>query len=202
MNKFIKLAYSLYTISEDGKQELVERTSANQPFQFISGLGMVLDAFEEQVADLNADDEFNFVIPAERAYGAYTEEHVIAMPRETFSIDGHFDTDHIYPGADIPLVNEDGTRFEGIVKAVDADKVTIDLNHPLAGCTLQFKGHIVEARDASAEELQGALNLMSGEECGCGCGGHCDEHHKDPNCSCGHHDEKHHGDHCGCGHCH
>ncbi|MBR1652831.1 MAG: FKBP-type peptidyl-prolyl cis-trans isomerase [Alloprevotella sp.] len=188
MNKFIKVGYSLYTISEEGKQELVERTSANQPFQFISGLGMVLDAFEEQVAELEAEEEFNFVIPCERAYGAYTEEHVISMPRETFSIDGHFDADHIYPGAEIPLVNEDGMRFDGIVKAVDSEKVTIDLNHPLAGQTLQFKGRIVETRPATAEELQGALNRMSGEECGCGCGGHCED--------------KHEGGHCGCGHCH
>ena len=202
MNKNIKVSYSLYAVENDGKEHLVERTSPNQPFQFISGLGMVLEAFEQEVVNLEADDKFEFSITADQAYGPYMEEHVIKLSRDAFSVDGHFDADHIFPGAEIPLVNEDGTRFDGIVKAVDADNVTVDLNHPLAGQDLIFKGHVIDSRPATPEELQGALNLMSGEGCECGCegGSECgcqsEGHHH-----CNHHHEKNDG-HCGCGHGH
>jgi FKBP-type peptidyl-prolyl cis-trans isomerase SlyD len=47
-NKYITVAYKLYT-TEDGKRDLVEETAAEHPFQFISGLGTTLEAFESQI---------------------------------------------------------------------------------------------------------------------------------------------------------
>ncbi len=37
-NKYITVAYKLYTM-EDGEKELFEEAKAEHPFQFISGLG-------------------------------------------------------------------------------------------------------------------------------------------------------------------
>ena len=44
-NKYISVSYQLYTV-EDGKKSLVEQTQQGRPFQFISGFGVSLDAFE------------------------------------------------------------------------------------------------------------------------------------------------------------
>ena len=52
------------------------------------------------------------------------------------------------------VVLEDGEVMPGHVTAIGGDTVTIDLNHPLAGETLNFAVEIVEVRDASAEELE------------------------------------------------
>ena len=38
--------------------------------------------------------------------------------------------------------------------AVDAENVTIDGNHPLAGMPLHFDIEVVDVRDASAEEIE------------------------------------------------
>lgn len=197
MNKYIKVCYSLYTISDEGKQDLVERATETHPFQFISGMGVALDAFEQHVADLEQGEEFNFVLSQDDAYGPYEQEHVLDLQKEMFCIDGHFDAQNIYPGAFVPLMNEDGNHFQGKIVEVGATTVKVDLNHPLAGQTLQFKGRVIESREATNKEIEGLLNLMSGEGCGCedcNCGNH---HHegKDGNCGCGHH---HHED----GHCH
>ena len=115
------------------------------------------------------------------------------LEREIFTINGHFDHDNVFVDAILPLQNEDGQRLFGKVLQITDSFVKIDLNHPLAGKELHFKGHIVENREATKEEIQALINSLSGEGCGCG----CDECGSD----CGH-DHHHHGDDCGCGHCH
>lgn len=79
-NKYITVAYKLYSI-EDGERDFEEEAPAAHPFQFISGLGMVLDSFEEQLVNLKPGDKFDFTIAAENAYGEYDEQHVIDLPK-------------------------------------------------------------------------------------------------------------------------
>ena len=50
-NKYITVAYKLYAI-EDGEKDFTEEATAEHPFQFISGLGLTLESFEDQVKDL------------------------------------------------------------------------------------------------------------------------------------------------------
>lgn len=178
-NKYITVAYKLYAI-EDGEKDFCEEAPAEHPFQFISGLGMVLEAFEEQVAPLKAGDTFNFTIPAEKAYGEYNDEHVVSLSKDIFTIDGKFDDEHVKPGAILPLLTGEGQHVSGSVTEITADSVVIDLNHPYAGCDLNFIGSIVESRPATTDELAEAARLMSGGGCSCGCdhcGDGCDDHH-------------------------
>ena len=56
-NKYITVAYKLYTM-EDGEKELFEEAKAEHPFQFISGLGTTLEDFENQITALSKGDKF------------------------------------------------------------------------------------------------------------------------------------------------
>ena len=58
---------------EDGEKELFEEAKAEHPFQFISGLGTTLEAFDNQITALSKGDKFDFTIPADKAYGQYDE---------------------------------------------------------------------------------------------------------------------------------
>ena len=109
-------------IRDSGKRDLVEETAAEHPFQFISGLGTTLEAFESQIVNLHKGDKFEFTIPFAEAYGEYDEEHVIDLPKNIFEIDGKFDNEHIYPGNIIPLMNSEGQRLNGSVVEVDVYK--------------------------------------------------------------------------------
>lgn len=184
-NKYITVAYELY-VTEDGERDLVEKATKEHPFQFISGLGTTLEAFEEQLKDLNVGDKFEFTIPSDQAYGEYNEEHVLDLPKNIFEIDGKFDNERIFAGNVVPLMNADGQRMNGTVVEIKDDVVIMDLNHPLAGDDLTFVGEIVESRPATNEEIQGTINMMSGEGCGCGCDS-CGDGCGDDECGCGGH---------------
>ena len=226
-NKYITVAYELYTDNEKGIHELVEKAPVEHPFQFITNMGVALDAFEAKVAALAEGENFDFTLTADEAYGPYEEAHVIDLDKEVFCIDGRFDKNTIYPGNVIPLVNADGNRFQGLILEVTDSKVKVDLNHPLAGKDLHFRGEVVTSRPATVAEIQAMAQMLSGEGgCGCGCddcGGGCHDHdhhhghgeggccgghhgHGEDGC-CGHgkkehHEKKGHGGCCGGVHCH
>lgn len=185
-NKYITVAYKLYSI-EDGERDFEEEAPAAHPFQFISGLGMVLDSFEEQLVNLKPGDKFDFTIAAENAYGEYDEQHVIDLPKNIFMIDGKFDAERIKEGAIVPLMTSDGQHINGSVVEVQADTVVMDMSHPLAGCDLNFVGEVVTNRPATNDELAEVARMMSGG-CGCGCdscGGGCGDDCGDHGCGGG-----------------
>ncbi|WP_405370710.1 peptidylprolyl isomerase [Phocaeicola sp.] len=194
-NKYITVAYKLYAITE-GKKELLEEAPVEHPFQFISGIGYTLEKFENEILALNKGDHFNFTIPCAEAYGERDEESVRAVSKSMFcDADGNFDSDNIFEGNIIMLNDAEGHQFYANVGEITEDKVLLDLNHPHAGKDLIFEGVITEMREATNKEIEGMVNLMSGEGCGCGCdscGGGCGDHSHEEEAGCG----------CGCGHCH
>ena len=201
-NKYIAVAYKLYAESE-GKKVMVEEAPAEQPFNFVSGLAITIPEFEKAVVALNKGDEFDFVLDAAHAYGEHVAERVLDLDKKMFYVDGHFDDKNIYKDAIIPLQNEDGNRFMGHVLEVNDTIVKVDLNHPLAGKSLNFKGTVIESREISKEEREECVNRRSAGGCGGGWdngGGSCagEHHHKDGEC-CGNHKE---GECCGGNHHH
>ena len=171
-NKYITVAYKMYML-EDGEKEFGEEATVDNPFPFITGMGLTLEAFENAVKDLEEGDEFDFTIPCAEAYGEYDEEHVIELPKGIFLVDGKFDDEHIVPDAIVPLMTAEGQRVNGSVVEVKDDVVVMDMNHPLAGCDLQFTGHVVCSRPATAEEVTHIASVMAGGGCGGGCNGGC-----------------------------
>ena len=214
-HKYVTVAYELYADNDKGIHELIEKAPVEHPFQFITNMGETLDAFEQQITPLQAGEKFDFTLSVDEAYGPYVQEHVLELAKEIFCVDGRFDKNAIYPGSVIPLVNADGNRFEGLVLEVKEDKVVVDLNHPLSGKALHFRGSVVTSREATDAEIQGLINRMSGEGCSCGgCGGGCESgcgghHHEKEGCEGHQHGEggcngghQHEGGCCGSGHCH
>ena len=184
-NQYITVAYRLYAIT-NGEKELIEEAPIEHPFQFISGIGYTLDRFEKEITQLNKGDKFNFTIPCAEAYGERNEDNVRQVSKSIFcDPDGNFDSENIYPGNIIMLNDNEGNQFYANVGEVTNDKVVIDLNHPHAGKDLIFEGTITEMRPATNKEIEGMLNLMSGEGCSCGCGNcgeGCQEYLSPPKC--------------------
>lgn len=174
-NKVVSLTYELRVNSKSG--EVIESVDQNSPLIFMYGNGSLLPKFEDNLAGLKVGDGFDFNLVSEDAYGAYDESSVIKVPLQAFQIDGKVDYELVKIGSKIPMQDGEGHKLTGMVKTIDADTVTMDFNHPLAGNHLFFKGEVKEVREATEEELTHGHAHYEGscegcESCG-GEGGHC-----------------------------
>ena len=143
----VSLTYDLY-VDEDGAEVLAESVTEEQPLTFLFGAGQMLPKFEENLSGLSTGDAYDFRLTAEDAYGDYDEEAVATLPLEMFKETG---TPEI--GTILPLQDNYGGRFQAQVVSVGEDSVVVDLNHPMAGQDLHFKGNILNVRPATPEEL-------------------------------------------------
>lgn len=169
-NKFLAVTYKLYT-GNGGEEMLIEEATQERPFVFLSGFGVALDAFEQQILATPENESFDFVIKKADAYGETDPERVVKLPKDTFTVNGKFDSEHVKKGEQIPLQNEEGQRFWGRVDEITDEEVTINLNHPLASMDLHFVGTVIENRDARENEIRQMIDMLSGAD-GCGgCGG-------------------------------
>jgi FKBP-type peptidyl-prolyl cis-trans isomerase SlyD len=144
----VSLTYDLYVDQEEGTEVLAESATEEQPLTFLFGAGQMLPKFEENLSALSAGDTYDFRLTAEDAYGEYDDEAVANLPLDMFS-----GTDVPEIGSILPLQDNNGNRFQGQVVSIAEDAVIVDLNHPMAGQELHFKGNILNVRPATDEEL-------------------------------------------------
>ena len=192
-NKAVSAEYELYVDGEtEGELELMEKATVHEPMSFIYGVGMMLPKFEENLFGMQAGDKFDFIINTEDAYGLYDDESVLDLDRTIFEIDGKLDEEMIFEGNVVPLMDSEGNRINAQVVTITDNHVKVDLNHPLAGENLHFKGSVLEVREATEKELAA---LMGGGCNGCGEGGCDDGSCNDGSCGCDDKEEK--ADSCG-----
>ncbi|MBV8389364.1 MAG: peptidylprolyl isomerase [Mucilaginibacter sp.] len=144
----VSLTYDLYVKEDNGAEGLVESATEEQPLVFLYGAGQMLPKFEENLSELSTGDPYEFRLAAEDAYGQYDDEAVASLPKEMFQ-----GTDIPEIGSTLPLQDNHGNHFQGQVVSVAEDSVIVDLNHPMAGQELHFKGKIINVRPATPEEL-------------------------------------------------
>ncbi len=143
----VALTYDLYT-GKDNEEVFVEQASADNPLVFLYGVGMMLPKFEENLQGLNVGDKYDFKLSALDGYGEKDENAIAGLPIDMFK-DGELPK----PGAILPLQNDEGHQFQARVVEITEISVTVDLNHPMAGEDLHFKGEIISVRKATADEL-------------------------------------------------
>jgi FKBP-type peptidyl-prolyl cis-trans isomerase SlyD len=143
----VSLTYDLY-VDQDGAEVLTESATQEQPLTFLFGAGQMLPKFEENLSTLSTGDTYEFRLTAADAYGEYDEEAVANLPKEMFQ-----GQEIPEIGSILPLQDNNGNRFQAQVVSVAEDAVIVDLNHPMAGQELHFKGSILNVRPATPEEL-------------------------------------------------
>ena len=174
-NKLVTAEYQLFVKNSNGSLELMEETTPEFPLRYLHGLGMMMPKFEELMEGKTQGENFEFAIAAADAYGEYSEENIIDLPMNVFTADGKLDEERVFEGAVVPLVDSTGQRINAEVVSVGENSITVDLNHPLAGEELHFKGKILGVHTPTEDELNSLTSCNCGscncEETDCGsCG--------------------------------
>ena len=150
--KVVTLVYQLKV--DNSKGDIVETVKEDKPFVFLYGAGFMLPKFEENLNGLKANEKFEFTLKSEDAYGMASEDAVMDLPKNTFEVDGKIEEGLLAEGNVIPMQNNEGQKFNGVVVEIGDENVKIDFNHPLAGDDLHFTGNIIEVRKATKEEIE------------------------------------------------
>ncbi|MGH8322038.1 MAG: peptidylprolyl isomerase [Gammaproteobacteria bacterium] len=133
-------------IDKDGS--ILDKSKAQEPLAYLHGSGNIIPGLEEALDGKAAGDSLQVTVPPEKAYGPRDDSLAQKVPRKLF------DTAHdIKPGMRFHAEGEHG-HHTVTVTTVDAEHVTVDANHPLAGKTLKFDVTVVEVRAATGEELE------------------------------------------------
>ena len=142
---------------DSGKQ--FDSSEGRPPLEFKVGGGQMIPGFEAAVMDMSLNDKKVFTLPPEEAYGARNEELKHEFPRAEIPPE-------ISPevGQMLTLTSPDGQQVPALIVGVDEEKVTFDLNHPLAGQALTFAIEIVGISDAPTQQPAGC-----GGDCSSGC---------------------------------
>ena len=110
------------------------------PLEFTLGRGMLIPGFEAAVLGREAGDVVSTTIPPEDAYGTVDPELIFTVARA--QVPSHFPLE---VGTPLQLSNEQG-QMDVTITEVDAEEVTLDANHPLAGKALTFEIEILEIK--------------------------------------------------------
>ena len=154
-----------YTLVDANTKEQLDSNVGQPALEFISGMGQLISGLDEAISKMEVGETADVLVEPKDAYGEYNEEMTQILPKEQFA-DIELEIGMKLYGSD-----EQGNTIQVKVKDIQDDTVTIDHNHELAGKTLLFTIAILDARDATDEELQtGVVGGMGNDSCGCGCG--------------------------------
>jgi len=135
-----------YTL-KDGEGTTIDSSIGSTPLLFLEGSGMIIPGLEKDLLAMNIGDKKNIEVKSADAYGEKRDDMIITVEKSQFP-----EGTEITAG-DQFRVNQDPNMPPFTVLSVEADKVTLDGNHPLAGLDLFFDVEITEKRDATKEEI-------------------------------------------------
>lgn len=134
-----------YTVTETGK-ELLESSKNNDALSVLVGHGAIIPGLEDALMGKQAGDQIEVTISPEQAYGERREGMTQRIPKKLFK------NAKLTPGMQVVLPTEMGQRAMTILK-VGMSVVDVDLNHPMAGKSLDFSVDVIDVRAASEEEI-------------------------------------------------
>jgi FKBP-type peptidyl-prolyl cis-trans isomerase SlyD len=144
-DKVVSFHYRLSVVG----QEAVEDSHDGQPMVYLHGHDGMLLGLEEALGGKQAGDKFTVILPPEKAYGQRHVDAVQRIPIKRVISPGNR---KMKPGMVVQVDTAHGPREVTVIKT-GLKTIDVDINHPMAGRTLQFDIEVMDVRDASEEEI-------------------------------------------------
>jgi FKBP-type peptidyl-prolyl cis-trans isomerase SlyD len=128
-----------YTVTVDGK--VVDSSKGREPLTFKAGEGQIIPGFEKAVIGMKAGEKKSFKVSPEEGYGKEDPSAIQNVPKDRLP-------KGIEPKAGMTLQarTKDGRQIPAKIMEVKKDVVVINLNHPLAGKTLNFDVEVIDVK--------------------------------------------------------
>jgi FKBP-type peptidyl-prolyl cis-trans isomerase 2 len=121
---------------EDGT--VFDSSRGRDPLEVTLGTNTVIAGFEQGLIGMEVGDSKTVTIPPEEAYGPHRGELILEVNGSDFP-------ENITPevGLQLQMQRPDGQTLPVTIVKIEAGKVTLDANHPLAGKILIFELEMV-----------------------------------------------------------
>jgi peptidylprolyl isomerase len=122
--------------------EVFDTSQGRQPLEVQVGAGTVIPGFDEALRDMEENETKNFTLEPEKAYGEHDENLQRSFQRSDLP-------EGLDPkvGDTLALKTSSGEQVPVWVSEADENEIKIDMNHPLAGKTLNFEIQVVNISD-------------------------------------------------------
>jgi FKBP-type peptidyl-prolyl cis-trans isomerase SlyD len=147
----VHFSYQLF----DAEGECVEGDDGAE-FSFLFGYGQLAPALENALLGMQPQQRKRVRLSPEQAFGARDPERVLELDRDGFPPD-------IAPGDEFEAENEEGDAVTLAILDVDAERVVVDLNHPLAGQDVELLLCVQAVRPALSAEIAEAISMLEAE---------------------------------------
>ncbi len=147
-----------YTGTLDNGEQF-DSSQGRPPLEFKAGAGQMIEGFEAAVKGMSLHEKKVFTLSPEEAYGERNENHKQEFPKAEIPPELNPEV-----GQALALTTPDGRQIPAWIVAVDEEKVTFDLNHPLAGQSLTFAIEVVGISETPTQQPSGC-----GGDCSSGC---------------------------------
>ena len=135
-----------YTL-RDEKGDVLETNEGHDPIAYLHGHDNMMPGVEKSIEGKDIGEKYSVTLPASETYGERNDE---AEQRVSVK---HLQGEKVWKPGMRALINTDqGQRQVTIIK-MGKFMATVDVNHPLAGRELTFDIELIDARDATAEEI-------------------------------------------------
>lgn len=133
-----------YTLTDDDGKVL-DSNVGKEPMTFIHGAGQIVSGLEKELQGMKPGDRKKVRVKPEEGYGVPNRDAFQEMPREAIPAEAQ------KAGVALMVKTPDGRTMPIRVHEVREKTVVVDLNHPLAGKTLNFD---VTIKDIKAAETK------------------------------------------------
>ena len=152
-HKVVELCYEL-----EVEGNIVDKTTAEKPLDYIHGTRTLLDKFEANLEGKEPGDKFAFTLTPAEGYGEFDPNRVIDLPKEAFEVNGTIQEDLLVPGTTIPLMNSAGGIVPGKVVEV-SEKFVIQLRIDNQTYPIKIRRDEEEIYRAAERKINDKLNL-------------------------------------------
>jgi FKBP-type peptidyl-prolyl cis-trans isomerase SlyD len=140
--------YKFDYVIRNPDDEIVDSSAGGEALSFVEGDGSTIQGLEDALMGKSTGDEFKVTIGPDDAYGWSQRSLIRTVSKDMFELD----IDELKVGMVFQVGSGDDVEVAKVTEITD-DGITIDANHPLAGITFNFDIKVLEAREATPEEL-------------------------------------------------